>query len=256
MAATPENPIIFYDIVAKDGSYWTPNTFKTRLTLNYKGLPYRVEWVKIEDVEPLMKEMGVPPTSKTYPHYTLPMIADPSSEPDGKPTLVSESFRIAEYLDEKYPAPEYPIVIPPGTRALQKIFVEQYAPSIAMAPMPAIASGLPAAVLDEASTEYMYRTRGRETFNPISEETSAKILAEAREKWEAFALTIGDGPWITGDTVTFADFFIAGWLFFGRRISGGDEGKLWKEVSTWQDGKWAEYWKRIEEIEKKSSCPA
>ncbi|KAG9079260.1 hypothetical protein FS749_008661 [Ceratobasidium sp. UAMH 11750] len=72
MAATNENPIVFYDISDKDGKHWTPNPCKTRLTLNYKGLPYRVKYLKFEDVEPTMKAMGIPPTSKTFPHYTLP----------------------------------------------------------------------------------------------------------------------------------------------------------------------------------------
>ncbi|KAH7342047.1 hypothetical protein B0J17DRAFT_626450 [Rhizoctonia solani] len=43
MAATKENPIIFYDLVDANGKSWSPNPYKTRLSLNYKGIPYRTD---------------------------------------------------------------------------------------------------------------------------------------------------------------------------------------------------------------------
>ncbi|KAG9096392.1 hypothetical protein FS749_008597 [Ceratobasidium sp. UAMH 11750] len=159
MAATNENPIIFWDIIGADGQYFAPNPYKTRLTLNYKGLPYQVKYLKFEDVEPTMKAMGIPPTSKTFPYYTLPMITDPSSDPNGQPIHVSESFKIAMYLDEKYPAPKYPAVLPVETRSLQKLFVENYFPTITNHMTPLLAPRL-SKLLDKASEEYLYRSRG------------------------------------------------------------------------------------------------
>ncbi|KAG8687799.1 hypothetical protein FRC08_011757, partial [Ceratobasidium sp. 394] len=67
MAATKENPIVFYDLVGKDGISWSPNTYKTRLTLNYKGLPYRVEMVSFPDIQAKYKELGVTSTPYTLP---------------------------------------------------------------------------------------------------------------------------------------------------------------------------------------------
>ncbi|KAG9074298.1 hypothetical protein FS749_014156, partial [Ceratobasidium sp. UAMH 11750] len=67
MAATKENPIIFYDLVGKDGISWSPNTYKTRLTLNYKGLPYRVEMISFPDIQAKYKELGVTSTPYTLP---------------------------------------------------------------------------------------------------------------------------------------------------------------------------------------------
>ncbi|KAF8752234.1 Glutathione S-transferase, N-terminal domain [Rhizoctonia solani] len=101
MAATPENPIVFYDLINANGVHWSPNTYKTRLCLEYKGLPYRVEYSTLPEVESNMKKLGVPPVKATSPQYTLP---DPSGDPDGKPHYVGDSFNIAVYLDEKYPA--------------------------------------------------------------------------------------------------------------------------------------------------------
>ncbi|KAG8730110.1 hypothetical protein FRC10_003066 [Ceratobasidium sp. 414] len=254
MAATNDNPIIFWDIAGADGQYWAPNPYKTRLTLNYKGLPYRVKYIKFEEVELTMKAMGIAPTSKTFPYYTLPMITDPSSDPNGEPTHVSESFKIAMYLDEKYPAPKYPAVLPIETRSLQKLFVESYFPTIISHMFPLIAPHI-FKLIDKTSGEYLYLSRGGEaTFAPLSDADAAQRLAEVGEKLDTFAqaLELNGGPWVMGDTVTFADFVVGCILYFWHEVDG-DEGKIWKEVAGWQNGKWAVIRERIEAIEKKST---
>ncbi|KAG8687183.1 hypothetical protein FRC09_013651 [Ceratobasidium sp. 395] len=197
-----------------------------------------------------MKAMGIPPTSKTFPHYTLPLIVDPSSDPNGKPTYVSESFQIAMYLDDKYPAPKYPSVLPLETRALQKLFVDSYLPTISGAMFPLIGPHLPKK-LDEAGQEYLYRSRGgKGNFAPLPESDASQRLSEIREKWDAFAkdLELSGGPWIMGSTITFADLVLGG-TFYLWHISDA----AWKEVAQWQGGKWAAIWKQIEAIEKKSA---
>ncbi|KAI0682851.1 hypothetical protein BC835DRAFT_807562, partial [Cytidiella melzeri] len=77
------DPIIFYDIdSSKPGRAWSPNTWRTRYALNYKGIPYRTEWVEYPDIEPLCKKIGGSATAKKEDgrdHYTLPMIYDPST---------------------------------------------------------------------------------------------------------------------------------------------------------------------------------
>jgi glutathione S-transferase len=54
------------------------------------------------------------------PYYSLPVIQDPKT---GK--VISDSARIADYLDSTYP--DTPKVIPAGTHALQKAFRVAYA---------------------------------------------------------------------------------------------------------------------------------
>jgi glutathione S-transferase len=49
------------------------------------------------------------------------LIADPSGSPNEKLTYVADSFDMAVYLDDKYPSPKCPVVLPDGTRALQKV---------------------------------------------------------------------------------------------------------------------------------------
>ncbi|CAE7186034.1 unnamed protein product [Rhizoctonia solani] len=219
MAATRENPIIFYDLINAHGVTWSPNTYKTRLCLEYKGLPYRSEYLTLPEIESKMKELGAPPVKDTSPQYTLPVIADPTDDPNGRPHYVGDSFKIATYLDEKYPAPEYPAIFRSGTRSLEHLFIHQYLPIIARTGsavmMPNVAN-----ILNEESIQYIKRTRGV-SFIPLPQE-------EADEKWGAFRQKFFDigksldyrdeeGPFITGSRPSIADFAIG--VYFKLRSS-------------------------------------
>ena len=99
-------------------TYYLPITPLPRYTLNFKGIPYKTEWVEYPDIEPLCKKLGISPTYKKADgsdHYTLPAIYDPSTG-----TYIADSIRIAEYLEKTYP--DTPQVFPHNTIALQAHF--------------------------------------------------------------------------------------------------------------------------------------
>ncbi|KAG8683631.1 hypothetical protein FRC11_013273 [Ceratobasidium sp. 423] len=216
MAATKANLIVFFDIASKVGP-WSPNTWKTRLALIYKRLPYRVEYVSYPDIEPTLKRLGVPPTSDKAPQYTLPMIADPSSDPGGNPTYIADSFKIALYLDEKYPNPTYPTLFPPGTRALQRIFAGHVSTLIyPMAPtmLPLVGrSGF----LDDRGEEYYRRTRQArygKSLDQLAEE-GLQTWGQVQESWDAFGrlISVDEGPkkaspFIMGSQISYADLLL------------------------------------------------
>lgn len=253
MAATKDNPIVFYDLLSNEGP-WSPNTFKTRLTLNYKRIPYRVEYLSFLEIEPKLKELGVPPsTLNPLFKYTVPLIEDPSGDPNGRPTYVADSFNIAIYLDVKYPAPKYPAVFPRGTRALQKLAYDHitnigmlFAPI--MLPLPVLRPGF----LDERSLEYYNRTRSE-----IFGTELPKLLESAPASWDAVQArwdTMGQvldlnqgGPFTMGQQISFVDFAIGG-LFHGLRKTEGGDMANWKRVAKWQDGRWDALWKEIEKL--------
>ncbi|KAJ1304028.1 hypothetical protein OPQ81_008436 [Rhizoctonia solani] len=236
MAATKENPIIFYDLVSAKGTSFSASLYKTRLSLNYKGLPYRVEYVAFPDIEPRMKELGVTPVSDTYPRYTLPVIADPSDDPNGKPIYVSDSFKIALYLDDKYPAPKYPVIFAPHTRSLQHLIMSQYFPTISACVGPIFLPNMPR-LLDARSAEF---------------------FKQARKKFVAFSKSVqlndgteNEGPFITGKIVSFLDFALGGLYYWIKNIEGEDSTRL-KELLEWEDGRWGKHYQAIREIENAS----
>ena len=104
-----------------------------RDVLDYKGIPWNTAWVEYPDVEPTLKKLGATPTSTKpdgSPFYTVPVISDSIHKTDsGEPTVVSDSWNIAIYLEETYP--EHAL-FPTGSRALQALFQEYILKNILM----------------------------------------------------------------------------------------------------------------------------
>ncbi|KAI0258200.1 hypothetical protein BC834DRAFT_912736 [Gloeopeniophorella convolvens] len=42
---------------------WSPNMWKARFALNYKGVPYKTGWIEFPDIAPLAQRIGAPHTS-------------------------------------------------------------------------------------------------------------------------------------------------------------------------------------------------
>ncbi|KAG9081001.1 hypothetical protein FRC07_014701, partial [Ceratobasidium sp. 392] len=184
-------------------------------------------------------------------------IADPSNEPNSKPTYVSDSFKIALYLDDKYPAPRYPIVFPSGTRGVQNLVLTQYFPTIAIPLVPLIYPSVPGR-LDERGAEYWYRTRG-DKLKPLPADAAAKTWQEFAQKWEELAKSLDfnngtpeAGPFVMGNQVTFIDFAIGGAFHFFQQIEGEDSARL-GEMMKWQGGRWKTLRDELLSIEKNSS---
>ncbi|THU78683.1 hypothetical protein K435DRAFT_786154 [Dendrothele bispora CBS 962.96] len=50
--------LVFFDIPSKIGA-WSPNTWKTRYSLNYKGIPYKTVWVESPDIAKTLKDLVI-----------------------------------------------------------------------------------------------------------------------------------------------------------------------------------------------------
>ncbi|EEB92162.1 hypothetical protein MPER_09371 [Moniliophthora perniciosa FA553] len=118
----PTKPIRFYDIPGTSGKAFSANTLKIMYALGYKGIPFERIWVEMPDIENTCKSIGASPTDKKpdgSPWYTLPVIHDPNTG-----ETISDSFVIMEYLEKTYPSSPEKALIPPGTTALQKAFID------------------------------------------------------------------------------------------------------------------------------------
>ncbi|KAJ6509005.1 hypothetical protein C8R45DRAFT_815595 [Mycena sanguinolenta] len=237
------DPIVLYDIPSKaPGCAWSPNTWKIRYALNYKGLTYTTEWVEYPDIADFCKKIGAEPSATRKdgtPYYSLPVIQDPKTG-----AIISDSTRIAEYLDSTYP--DTPKLIPAGTNVLQKTFCIAY--DDATRPLLQFIIPSVAKVLRPRSEEYFVRTReasfGKkltEVYPSGEEHTAAWREVEAGfgkvDHWLNESMNAGK-PYIMGDVVSFADFMLAGemqWFMKGF----GQESDLWKDMLKWHGGRWA-----------------
>lgn len=191
--------ITFYDIAAKEGiSTVSPNPWKTRYVLNYKKLPYKTVALEYPDIEPQFKKLDIPP-SAVKPHglplYTSPSIID---EPTKK--SITDSYKIAEYLDEMYP--ETPRVTPKGAEALQAAFYDQFWQLM----QPIFPVILPSVlnILNPVSAEYFDRTRTTWLGKPLKDmakgEERIEMWKKAENLFDALNgwLSKGTGPFLWG----------------------------------------------------------
>lgn len=191
-----------------------------------------MEW---PDIKSVYEKHGIQATSRNpdgSQRYTLPVIHDPSTG-----VSTSDSFLIAEYLDKIYPTPE---IFPHGIQGLQMAFegayIERVKPMIPFV-IPEICAKLTPA--------------GQAFYTPRLEKMYGKTMAELLPKGEAavegwnkykdglaevarwYAKT--DGPFLLGDTISWADFVVAAPIML-HRILWGDKSQQWQDVTTWHDG--------------------
>ncbi|KAE9402948.1 hypothetical protein BT96DRAFT_855270 [Gymnopus androsaceus JB14] len=232
--------ITLYDFDGKaKGVPWNPNVWKTRYSLNYKGLPYKTVLIEYPDVEPTMKKINAPPTAKKAdgsPLYTIPAIYD-----DSTGTAIADSILIAEYLDKTYPST--PRLIPQGTHALQGAFGDFFFSKM----MPLLTLTLPDVplmLLNPRSAEYFEKARSADFGVPTLE--AFRVPPEAKDAaWDKVKDALGtlnalmkDGDtWVMGDAPSFADFVMGGLIGTVKSLYG-KESEEWKRIMSWHGGRW------------------
>ncbi|KAJ7589058.1 hypothetical protein C8J56DRAFT_937735 [Mycena floridula] len=232
-------PLIFYDIPSTLGGTWSPNLWKVRYTLNFKGLEYKTVYVEYPDIEPLCIKLGAQSTDTkpdgVTPHYTLPVLQDPSTG-----AVIADSAKIAMYLDEQYP--ETPRVFAPGTYGLYLAML--HATIQIIGPLFQFARPASATIINQASHEYFYATREVRYGKPLKELYPAP--ERQAEEWKLVEKAFTkisqwfekDSLYIMGTGPTFGDFMLAGYVMWIKQL-WGDDSMQWKSMSSLNDGRWA-----------------
>jgi len=232
--------LTFYDIPSTlPINAWSPNTWKTRYCLNYKGIPYKTEWVEYPDIQPLCLRMGIAPTGTEdgKPYYSLPAIYDPSTG-----IAIADSWLIAEYLDKTYP--DTPKMFPHGSAVIQRGFFAGYASRLA----PIEPFILPRVNLKLNAASEVYFRRTRELYFGKRLEDAIPTGEEGAKAWKQLedGLTVvagwlkvngATGPFVMGDTASFADCVLAAYTLWMKLIFGEDS-KEWKDIKSWDEGRW------------------
>ncbi|KAK7033914.1 hypothetical protein VNI00_012538 [Paramarasmius palmivorus] len=220
----------------------SPHVRKTRYTLNYKGIPYKVSWVNFSNLEEIAKSIGAAPTGVRpdgTPRYTVPFIVDSSTG-----AVVSDSYRIAEYIDKAYP--DTPRLVPEGTGGLQWAFGDGMLARI----IPIF--GLVRPLLEKANDEIFAKgvERVYGPLVPMSDEEKKVTWGVVKATLDDISKYYKEGQvFLTGDKPIFADFsFIP--VFFWVKVLFGSESEEWKEMASWNGGRWA---KMLDAIQYKST---
>ena len=227
-----------------------------------KALPYKTVWVEYPDIAAVCKKIGAGPTGTRNgkPLYTLPVIQDLATG-----AVVSDSFKIAQYLDTAYPSTPFTLV-PAGTKAFHAMFLDVWAQKISAKIDPLL--GLPSNLtLNPRSAEY---------FRPMREAMIGKTLEQYTPQGEARAalwstarqgLAEIDG-WLkengTGtvfvmeDTPSFADAAVYSSILWLEDMLGTDS-EEWTELMAADERRWAKLvevfrkWKVVDEEGLKSA---
>uniref|UniRef100_A0A5K1JT30 Thiol-transferase Tc52 n=1 Tax=Ganoderma boninense TaxID=34458 RepID=A0A5K1JT30_9APHY len=250
-------PIVFYDIDRKvtpnEARAWNPNCWKTRYTLNIKGIPYRTVWVEYPVIKPLLLKIGAPAAEKLpdgTPLYTLPTIYDPNTK-----KAVTDSAAIARYLDATYPT-HGPRLIAADTDVLHTAFQVAYQTTLFEGKHVA-SLALPASheIMNEPSAAYFKTTR-EAFFGPLAE-LAPKGSEKRKAHWEGFKTNLGkvaewfgadgkDKVLFSGDEggkIVYADIVVAAQLRWMRAVFQEDS-EEWKDIMSWDGGRW----KRLMEV--------
>ncbi|PPQ80133.1 hypothetical protein CVT25_001432 [Psilocybe cyanescens] len=240
--------IVLYDVRGHSAQPWMPNIWRIRFILNYKRLPYETIWVELQDVDRTLSHINAPPSSTRSdgrPMYTLPVIVDPTRNPYS-PLILSNSNTIAEYLEATYPARP---VFPPGTRAVQALFVH-FIQEVFSKPLLPILVPMSHQLLPGATQSHF--RGGHPPATTLVGPQREMAWQAAREQFDFLAAIMdkntgdgeGDGVVAFADEVTYADFALCSILIWIKRMDAHDG---WARVRTWNHGRWSRLLDRCRE---------
>ncbi|KJA24356.1 hypothetical protein HYPSUDRAFT_162101, partial [Hypholoma sublateritium FD-334 SS-4] len=232
--------IIFWDLPSTVGP-WSPNTWKvSRYCLNLKKIPYKTEWVEMPDVAAHCQKLGISPTTNKSDWniiHALPAIHDLSTG-----IYLSDSVRIAEYLETQYP--DGPQIFPRNTIGLQIDFEDCLNAKLASLwefVVPPIWH-----ILNPTSQVYYRTTREKAWGKTLEDITpSGDDRAGQWKKVEAgfsgmavwYSKKSGGGPFMMGSQVSWVDFVVGGHLMWFNKAWRDDDPK-WKAIMLWNSGMW------------------
>lgn len=213
--------IVLYDLPSRGRTAcWSLNPWKARASLNFKGLPYKTEFVEYPDLAPKFKALGVPANDKSISlaEYSSPV----AKMPDG--SYIMDSRAIAEALEKLQPEPS--LHMDDGEtidRTLKTIVgIHGCLGPIVMPRVPDL--------LNPRSEQYFRETREKRFGMPLHEVAKSEKAGESA--WEAAEPLLNDlksivnedqqGPYVLGQEPSFSDLIIAGFFAFEKKVDRGD----------------------------------
>ncbi|KAL0056680.1 hypothetical protein AAF712_016715 [Marasmius tenuissimus] len=203
------------------------HTRKIMFALNYKKLPFKLVDLAPAALMPTAKSVGAAPTATHpdgSPKYTVPFLHD-----SDKNKTVSDSFTIAEYLDEAYP--DTPKLFAEGTKKAQRDLISAREAAFGVTFPITFPKGT--SLWSDEMREFV-RKRGAPVEITLSAEEQKEVWAKAKKAFEEVEKQHGES---SGDVnYVFADLALAA-SAWGHRYAFGEESKEWKDMESWAGGK-------------------
>ncbi|KAF5311094.1 hypothetical protein D9619_008163 [Psilocybe cf. subviscida] len=230
--------IIFYDITTRSGETISPNSWKTRLSLILKRIPFELKQVPLHELYEILPREGIPPSSKNpdgSPFYTVPAIHDLSTG-----AKLSDSWEIALYLDKTYPNTQS--LFPANTVALQRAFTDSFG-AYFNAAWPFFLPRMRDIFIPETGPHFT-ATVESVVGRPFDE--AIPQGEDGVREWERYKLGLNkleewysasSGAFLMGDTPVWADLPVVALLIVQRRAFGKDSDQ-WKDITSWNGGRW------------------
>ncbi|TFK20331.1 hypothetical protein FA15DRAFT_673589 [Coprinopsis marcescibilis] len=220
--------------------------WKTRYALNFKNLQFKTHWLEPVEIQAFLKQLGARPTmhANDTAIYTIPVIYDPKTK-----RCVSESFDIAEYLDETYP--HEPKLMQSGVKDFDHAFSKEMFTLYPFVIPPSIK------IVREPSKAYFRATREAFLQKPLEDaipkgEERATEWAKLKKAFTGFAgwsddkvdnsrepgsESDGKNKWVLGNTPSYADLIVSAHLMWIIRVLGEDSPE-WVDLKQWDGGRW------------------
>ncbi|KAJ7091030.1 hypothetical protein C8R44DRAFT_817650 [Mycena epipterygia] len=265
--------LVLYDIATHpQHTPYAPNPCKTRYALNFTKAPYRTEWVEIPDIHAVRTALRCPASRKFLDgsdFYTLPMLQDTTP---GAEFVLGDSLDIACYLASRTAAWGGGALFPvDSTRHGLDYSSPHIHDAMSVVPLSAREATTPDLAdyarfnthVDATFTTYVTLTSQNMAlaFPPASAARTKAVFAQRAgvPSWDDLMGFLGDaekhkgifrafetgiaglanlyaqkeGPFLEGQTPSYADLVVGGWLRMFSQFMEQDE---WAEFCTWHGG--------------------
>ncbi|KAF3104036.1 hypothetical protein TWF569_003299 [Orbilia oligospora] len=208
---------------------------RVRMALHLKGLTFTPVYIHLLKDDQFSESYVALNPSKAVPTITFsPNENDTESEPVA--FVLTQSVAILEYLDERFPAPEYPALLPKNLEDRARVRQLSHIVACDIQPLTNLK------MLKEIKKFAGEAGKNPDTAGP---EWQRRNLAEGLRAFEAVVSKTA-GKYCVGDTVTMADFCLIPTIDSAVRFGVGmgefeTIGRIWRaleEVEAVQKGGW------------------
>lgn len=194
--------IVLYDLCGADGRRFSPHCWRTRMALAHKGLETDSRPTRFSEIAGIADRQ----------RKVLPTIQDGD-------TVVEDSWRIAEYLEETYP--ERPSLFGGATGKALAGFVQNWVGLELQVRLVRMILADIHAILDPADQAYFRESREKRFGKRLE-----AVQAERDEVWPAWQaalkplqLSLRNRPFVSGDSPAYADYLVFGAVQWARCCS-------------------------------------